>query len=85
MNILEEANKITSEEKREEYGDVIENIEKIMDISNAMTHNSHFSEKDICIVLIALKLSREAYKHKRDNLVDLAGYTWVLSKIMGDA
>lgn len=34
--------------------------------------------------MIATKLSRESFKHKRDNLVDLAGYTWVLNEIIED-
>ena len=32
-------------------------------------------------ILMAVKLGREAFRHKRDNLVDFAGYTKILNDV----
>lgn len=37
--------------------------------------------RECVIVLMAVKLSREAFKHKRDNLVDLIGYADILNEV----
>ena len=41
--------------------------------------------KDCAVVMMAVKLVRESYKHKRDNLVDLCGYANILNEIEDDA
>lgn len=83
MNILEEANKITHEDRNYDYDTPINNFKQISDITTAIL-GRYISPKDIAIIMIATKLSRESFKHKRDNLVDLAGYTWVLNEIIED-
>lgn len=81
MNILEEANKITSGQRRKDYGHPKENCTKIAKIYNAITGQSLTAE-DVVYVMIALKLARQQNKHKRDNLTDLAGYAWVLNEVI---
>ena len=36
--------------------------------------------KDIYLILACLKLSRESYNHKQDNLLDLVAYIGALDK-----
>ena len=69
-NILEQANKIVnerSEEKERQYGPFQASMERATALYNLM------SPKDQQIT-IALKLSREAYAHKEDNLLDAVAY-----------
>jgi len=66
--ILEEAIEIVVDRKDgRDYGSFSEGI------FNGMTGHD-IETKDMYAALIALKLSRESYHHKRDNLVDACGY-----------
>jgi DNA-binding protein H-NS len=76
MNILEKANEIVnlrSEEKERDYGPFEEGMAKAAKIASLM------SSKDITTVdmyncMIALKLSRQSYSNKEDNLLDAVAY-----------
>jgi hypothetical protein len=76
MNILEKANEIVnlrSEEKERYYGPFEEGMAKAAKIASLM------SSKDITTVdmyncMIALKLSRQSYSNKEDNLLDAVAY-----------
>ncbi len=76
MNILKQANQIVferSEEKERQYGPFEEGMERAASILSGMTGvelNAEFMYK----ALIALKLSRESYNHKEDNLLDAVAY-----------
>lgn len=76
MNILEEANNIVnlrSEEKSRMYGPFEEGMDRAALILSGMLGY----EVDGVLVykaLIALKLSRESYSHKEDNLLDSVAY-----------
>jgi hypothetical protein len=43
-----------------------------------------FQPEDVAAMLRLLKESREAHKHRRDNLTDIAGYAQCQSWITGD-
>ena len=76
MNILQKANEIVnlrSEEKEREYGDFIDCMKKTSVIASEMS-NKQITIEDAYNVLIALKLARQANKHKEDNLLDAAAY-----------
>jgi hypothetical protein len=76
MNILSEANKIInerSEEKERMYGPFQEGMERAADIFNGMT-GLKITAIEMYKALIALKLSRESYNHKEDNLLDAVAY-----------
>ena len=38
-------------------------------------------DEDCCVVMLAVKLARENYRHKRDNIVDGVAYMEILSRI----
>ena len=75
-NILEKANEIVnlrSEEKERMYGPFNEGMERAAEILSGMIGqkvNAIFMYK----AMIALKLSRESYCHKEDNLLDAIAY-----------
>lgn len=76
MNILEEANKIInerSEEKERLYGPFSEGMERAAMIASGAT-GKQLTAEDMYMCLVALKLSRQSYNHKEDNLLDAVAY-----------
>lgn len=76
MNILKKANEIInerSEEKEREYGPFEEGMERAAMIASGAT-GKDLTAKDMYLCLVALKLSRESYNHKEDNLLDAVAY-----------
>lgn len=75
-NILLKANEIVyerSEEKNRQYGDFIQSMTKMSRIATEMC-NKEITVEDCYKIMVALKLSREAHKHKEDNLLDIVAY-----------
>lgn len=76
MNILEKARSILydrAEEKERQYGPFDKGLEITRDLANLMT-NGDMSLQQVYAVIIALKLSREAFSHKEDNILDAIVY-----------
>ena len=76
MNILNEADSIInerSEEKERMYGPFEEGMEKAAELASVMT-SKELSAVDMYKCMVALKLSRESYSHKEDNLLDAVAY-----------
>lgn len=77
-NILYTADQIVNhraEEKERQYGPFGESIERTAQLYNIMSPtNEQITPEMVYKVLIALKLSREAYSHKEDNLLDCVAY-----------
>jgi len=76
MNILEQANEIIykrSEEKARQYGPMQEGMQEAAKIASLLSRKE-LTAVDMYNCMIALKLSRQAYNHKEDNLLDCVGY-----------
>jgi hypothetical protein len=76
MNILEKANEIInsrSEEKTREYGPMSRTNLEAAKIASVLCKRE-VTVEDIYFFQIALKLAREAYSHKTDNLLDAVAY-----------
>ena len=76
MNIIKKADEIVnhrSEEKDRQYGPFSEGMERAAQIMSGMT-GVKFAAPDMFKALIALKLSRESYSHREDNLLDAIAY-----------
>jgi hypothetical protein len=76
MNILEKANEIVntrSEEKERMYGPFEEGMERAAMIASGCT-GKNLTASDMYLCLVALKLSRQSYNHKEDNLLDAVAY-----------
>lgn len=88
-SILEEANEIVSGERAQDYGCAKDSFETISGITEYLLSTDELAKiaggviapTVVCKMLIALKLTRESYKHKRDNLVDLCGYAELLNRL----
>ena len=76
MNILKKANEIINqrqEEKERMYGPFEEGMERAAMIASGAT-GKDITARDMYMCLVALKLSRQSYNHKEDNLLDAVAY-----------
>ena len=74
--VLEEAYDIVvarEDDEHNDYGEFSESMGRAKLIYMGMTGRD-IPITDMYAVLVALKLSRESFNHKRDNLVDVCGY-----------
>tara|TARA_R100001163_G_scaffold59465_1_gene48236 strand:- start:3583 stop:3882 length:300 start_codon:yes stop_codon:yes gene_type:complete len=79
-NIIKEADKIVnqrSEEKERQYGPFDEGMERAAKIAQGAT-GKNITAEDMYLILVALKLSRQSYNHKQDNLLDSIAYLGAL-------
>lgn len=79
-SILKEAEEIRQGSRNSDYGDAVDNFKRIAQMASLIT-GTELTPKQCVAVHIATKLSREAYRHKRDNLVDLCGYADIMQEI----
>jgi len=88
-NILEEALQLITYDRRKQYGPVRESFDKPARLLELMLDEEEWSilksgkipSTVICKSMIAVKIARQSYQHKRDNLVDLACYTSILNTL----
>jgi hypothetical protein len=74
LNILQEANEITGGERHDSYGHPRADFTRTATLWSAFLGIT-ITPEQVPLMMILLKVSREANKHKRDNLVDIAGYS----------
>ncbi|MBN50006.1 MAG: hypothetical protein CMN85_10725 [Spongiibacteraceae bacterium] len=81
MNILEEANELTGGDRQQDYGHPLDNYQRLADMMTGYLGarlNGDLTAQDAGMFMVLCKVAREATKHKRDNLVDGAGYFRVI-------
>lgn len=79
MNILEEANSLVHGDRGAAYGHPFVDYECTATMWRSLIKRRYGVDVPLtpdfaCLLMVAVKLSREAGKPKRDNLVDAAGY-----------
>ena len=77
MTILEDAGKLVTGDRQADYGDIEQNF---TDISNmwSVILDKEITASQVVMCMVALKLCRQKNKYKRDNLVDICGYAFIL-------
>lgn len=78
QSVVDEALRITSGSRQEAYGHPADNHG-----ATAMAWTAYLQRKgdrpldaeDVCMMQVLLKVIRHAHRRKRDNLVDIVGYT----------
>lgn len=90
MGILETANEVAGENRSRDYGHPYDNHKRIADIWNAqlsskLAPGAKIEPREVALMMIGLKLAREANTPKLDNLVDIAGYVKCVEMIDGRA
>lgn len=80
-NILAEALDITNGDRQKYYGHPADNHGNTAALWSAYLNRKYglfppigLSARDVCMMMVLLKVSRDANSTKRDNLVDIAGY-----------
>lgn len=71
--ILIEAHRLINSARQDDYGPPADSFTRLAVMWSAYLGHD-VSAKDVAICLTLLKLSREAHRHKQDNLLDAAGY-----------
>jgi hypothetical protein len=72
-DVLQEALRITSGDRQNQYGPPNKDFARTAKMWTALK-GVEFEARDVALFLICLKLSRETHQRKRDNAVDIAGY-----------
>jgi len=80
-SILIEAEAMVNGSRSVDYGSAHESFRKIGAIVGLISNTDDTPAITACKTLIAVKLVRESNNHKRDNLVDLCGYTELLHRL----
>lgn len=80
MNILEEANALCSGDRNVDYGHPADNHRTTAALWNAYLNRKYLipptmlTPYDVCMLNILQKVSRDANLHKRDTILDIAGW-----------
>ncbi len=82
---LFEAHRIVHAERGASYGPPELDFERTGRMWGAILGIGDVSPRLVALCMIGLKVSREAYRHKRDSLVDVAGYVETLAMIEGES
>ncbi len=72
-DVLSEAYKLTSGDRQNQYGAPDQDFTRTAKMWSALK-GVEFTTEDVAAFLICVKLSRNSWKGKRDNWVDIAGY-----------
>jgi hypothetical protein len=78
--ILDEARDIINGERADMYGNPEDSFSMIADLWDSYLGKIEGEDhgvlhpKDVAIMMALLKIARETYQHKRDNLADAIGY-----------
>jgi len=88
VSVLTEALEATSGDRRRDYDHALPNHQRIAFYWNAhlraigvLGKNAEISPADVAMMMILLKVARQAKTPKRDNLVDIAGYARCVAQI----
>lgn len=76
-SILAEADAIAGEDRSRDYGHPLVNHQRIAAIWNVQIGQflkRPIEPREVALMMVGLKLAREANSPKRDNLIDIAGY-----------
>jgi len=87
-SILDEANRITATVRHGDYGHPTDDFTRTARMWNGilaskLREGEHVTAMDVPLCMIAVKLARQAHRHKRDNLVDIAGYARTAAMVAG--
>lgn len=90
--VLEEANRIIYGDREKTYGNPAKNFDATAELwngylraklveQNGHDYNWEITALDVAHMMILLKMARELHMHKRDNVVDMAGYAGCIQKM----
>jgi len=88
-SVLDTAKRITAGSRRADYGHPADDFARTAAmwtgiLADRLCEGEAITAMDVPLCLIAVKLARQVHRHKRDNLVDIAGYARTASMVAGD-
>lgn len=78
--ILNKAVAAITGDRAESYGPAEDSFETIAQLWNTYA-GTDLDAEDVAMMLVLMKVARQMYKHKDDNLVDIAGYAALAARI----
>ncbi len=87
--VLAEAIRITSGARQSDYGHPRDDFSRTAlmwtgILSGKLREGAEVAAGDVPLCMIAVKLARQSHRHKRDNLVDIAGYSRTAAMVAGE-
>lgn len=82
-NCLEEAGKIVRGSREDTYGPAERNLSRIAEMWSAYLSVT-LTARQVAVMMVLLKASRDAFKPKHDNMVDICGYAYLADMIDND-
>lgn len=82
-NCLEEAGKIVRGSREDTYGPAERNLSRIAEMWSAYL-SVPLTARQVAVMMVLLKASRDAFKPKHDNMVDICGYAYLADMIDND-
>ena len=88
-SVLDEAKRITATVRHNDYGHPRNDFARTAQmwsgiLAGKLREGAQITVEDVPLCMIAVKLARQAHRHKRDNLVDIAGYARTAAMIAGE-
>jgi hypothetical protein len=88
-SILTEAMRLTANDRQKQYGHPCDDFARTAQmwtgiLASKLRPGEEITASDIPLCMISVKLARQAHRHKRDNLVDIAGYARTAAMTAGD-
>lgn len=84
MTILDEAARLTSEDRRKEYGHPNESFHRIAKFWSVVL-GIDVTPDQVALCMITVKIAREMNGHKPDSLIDIAGYARTIEMMHEEA
>lgn len=78
--LFDEANQLIGGDRKDSYGDVAVSFAGYAKVASAILGVDVTPEQG-CLLMLGLKICREAHAHKHDNLVDVCGYAGLLEEL----
>lgn len=76
--VCQEADRLVSVDRQGQYGHPAQDFARVAKIWSAVL-GIDITPKQVGLCMIGIKMSRESHKPKRDNLVDICGYSKCIS------
>lgn len=79
VGVLDAAKRLTEGDRHRDYGHPADDFSRVAlmwtgILKNKLREDAVVSAGDVPLCMIAVKIARQSHRHKRDNLVDIAGY-----------
>jgi hypothetical protein len=87
-SILQEAHRLTHGNRNADYGHPLDDYTRTAALVSALFAHKltePLTADEMALAMVCVKLSRQAHKPKRDNMVDAAGYCWVAHACLEEA